>query len=159
MKRHALNASIKELQAVINFDLTPDAEVYVHRIGRTGRAGKNGLALSLFVKEEEERLLQIEELSKTKILQIELPTGHEKIDLTPPMITLRIDGGKKEKMRPGDILGSLIKEAEVSGEDVGNISIFPMVSFVSLKRESYLALSKKILNVRIKGRKFKIERI
>ncbi|MEN9315208.1 MAG: hypothetical protein RIS35_1601, partial [Pseudomonadota bacterium] len=72
---------IAELPAVINYDLPYSPEDYVHRIGRTGRAGASGIALSLMTPEEERYLAEIEKLTKRKIpvetMELDLPAGRE----------------------------------------------------------------------------------
>ena len=100
---------ITQLEAVINVDITPDPEVHVHRIGRTGRAGESGLALSLASMDEMGSVGKIEQYQKRESVWHKLdeltPTGQE--PLLPPMVTLQILGGRKEKIRPGDVLGAL----------------------------------------------------
>lgn len=156
----ARGLDIKDLQAVINFDLTPDAEIYVHRIGRTGRAGKNGLALSLFVNEENEKVEAIEKYLGNSATVIDLTTfAQNSINLKPQMATLLIGGGKKDKVRPGDILGAITGDAGFKGEDVGNITILPTHSYVAVKATLLPDILKVLQNIRIKGRKFKIEKV
>jgi len=156
----ARGLDIKDLEAVINFDLTPDAEIYVHRIGRTGRAGKKGLALSLFVNEEKDKVEQIEKFTGRRANLIDLSTlTVHCLNLTPSMKTLLIGGGKKDKVRPGDILGAIAGEAGFNGEDVGSINILPTHSYVAVKAELRNEIFKKLQDVRIKGRKFKIEKV
>ncbi len=154
----ARGLDISDLEAIVNFDLPSDPEVYIHRIGRTGRAGKKGLALNLFLQAEAERLQAIEEFTKKPCTVID---GNDlNIDrpylLKPPMRTLIIYGGKKDKLRPGDILGALIGEAELNALDVGEISIFPTVSFVSVKRELANEAIKDLNAGKIKNRRFRV---
>ncbi|MES2932389.1 MAG: helicase-related protein, partial [Pseudomonadota bacterium] len=68
----ARGLDISDLPCVINFDLPYNAEDYVHRIGRTGRAGASGDALSLYSDKDERLLVDIEKLIKTKITRLEL---------------------------------------------------------------------------------------
>lgn len=155
----ARGLDIKELEAVINFELPRDPEVYVHRIGRTGRAGSKGLALSLFIPSEAGRVNAIEAFQDSKALlervpSLDLPDG---FTLSAPMVTLCIDGGRKEKVRPGDILGALTAHEAVSGDKVGKIDIFDHVAYVAIDR----SVRKKALRVlaegKIKGRRFKVK--
>ena len=152
---------IKELEAVINYELPRDPEVYIHRIGRTGRAGSKGLALSLFIPSEAYRVNAIEEYQGSKVQleevrSLDLP---EDFTLTPPMVTLCIDGGRKEKVRPGDILGALTADDAVPKDKVGKIDIFDHVAYVAIDR----SIRKKALRVlsdgKIKGRRFKVRAI
>ena len=157
----ARGLDIDDLAAVINYDLSRDPEVHVHRIGRTGRAGKDGLALSLHTSREQYKLDDIAD-----ILEIELPFADHKAlkpatsePPKPPMVTLAIDGGRKNKVRPGDILGALTGDAGIAGDQVGKINIFDFVAYVAVKRESARKALSRLEKGRIKGRKFKICRI
>ena len=73
-------------------------------------------------------------------------------------LTLLICGGKKDKLRPGDILGALVKEAGLEGTDIGNIKILPTISYVAIDKKKAQDKLKIIQNLRIKGIKFKIEK-
>jgi ATP-dependent RNA helicase DbpA len=157
----ARGLDIKELEAVINYELPRDPEIYTHRIGRTGRAGNKGLALSLFIASEANRVNAIEASQETK-LQMDQPRGLELPEgfrLTAPMITLCINGGRKEKVRPGDILGALTANAVVPASKVGKIDIFDHLAYVAINR----SVRKKALQIlsqgNIKGRRFKVRLI
>ncbi len=154
----ARGLDIKAIEAVINYELPRDAESYVHRIGRTGRAGHKGLALSLFLASEAARVGAIEDYQGSpvkleRLKGLDLPEG---FSLTAPMITLAIDGGRKEKLRPGDILGALTADNAVPADKVGKIDIFDHVAYVAIDR----SIRKKALQVlsegKIKGRRLKV---
>ncbi|MBE9563946.1 MAG: ATP-dependent RNA helicase DbpA, partial [Proteobacteria bacterium] len=106
----ARGLDIKDLQAVINFELSQDPEIHIHRIGRTGRAGSEGLALSLFMPSEAPKLIAIEEYQKRSVRVDDTSTltasaeGYTKLE--PQMRTIHISGGRKNKVRAGDILGA-----------------------------------------------------
>src|SRR6202008_88081 len=121
----ARGLDIKDLEAVINLDLPTDPEVYTHRIGRTARAGKVGLAFSFFVPSEKEKLEEIENYLEVKneYKKFEDFSSAARFDLSAPMKTMYINGGKKDKIRPGDILGALVNEAGLLATQVGNITI------------------------------------
>lgn len=70
----ARGLDIDDISHVFNFDLPEDPEAYVHRIGRTGRAGKTGVAISLITPKETWRLNRIEKFARTQITQATLPT-------------------------------------------------------------------------------------
>jgi ATP-independent RNA helicase DbpA len=154
----ARGLDVSDLEAVINFDLPTDAEVYTHRIGRTARAGKVGLAFSFFVATEKYKLTQIEEYSGNKInfLKIDSLNSNDHFDLVAPMKTLYINGGKKDKMRAGDILGALIGEVGLVAEDVGKINIFEKQSYVAISRAKIELVILKLSEGKIKGKRFKI---
>jgi ATP-independent RNA helicase DbpA len=154
----ARGIDIKELTAVINYELTRDPEIHIHRIGRTGRAGEPGLALSLATAAENRRVTAIEEYLGATIERTDLETLSMPSSAPPkaPMVTLCIDGGRKNKVRPGDILGALTGEAGIAGSEVGKINVFDFHTYVAIRRNSArLALSNLSIN-RIKGRFYKI---
>ncbi|MCU7812529.1 MAG: ATP-dependent RNA helicase DbpA [Candidatus Thiodiazotropha sp. (ex Notomyrtea botanica)] len=154
----ARGLDIKELEAVINYELPREPEIYIHRIGRTGRAGNKGLAMSLFIASEANRVNAIETYLEDEV-KLEQPRGldlPEDFSLTAPNVTLCIDGGRKEKVRPGDILGALTADKAVPGAMVGKIDIFDHVAYVAVDH----SIRKKALRVlsenNIKGRRFKV---
>ena len=154
----ARGLDIKDLAAVINYDLPSDSEDYVHRVGRTGRAGKKGLAFSLFVTAEQYKIDQIQEMIKEECITTPLDNLPEtkKYLASPPMTTIYISGGKKDKLRPGDILGALVKEADLKPTDVGDISILPIVTYVAVKKECADQAVERLTNGRIKNRHFRV---
>ncbi|NOT80422.1 MAG: ATP-dependent RNA helicase DbpA [Bacteriovoracaceae bacterium] len=154
----ARGLDVKDLEAVVNFDLPTDAEVYTHRIGRTARAGKIGLAFSFFVATEKHKLQDIEIYTgnKNEFLSIDSLNPTLKFDLKAPMKTMYINGGKKEKMRAGDILGALVNEAGIDPKDVGNINIFEKQSYVAIASSQIENAVARLLEGKIKGRRFKV---
>ena len=154
----ARGLDIKDLQAVINFDLAIDAEVYTHRIGRTARAGKTGHAFSFFVDNERGKLSDIEAFleRKNELMDLTELSGSLVFDLKPPMRTMVIGAGKKDKIRPGDILGALIGEAGLQADQVGIISIFDTSTLVAVKSELMSSTISKLKNGKIKGRSFRV---
>jgi len=154
----ARGLDIKALEAVINYELSPDPEIHIHRIGRTGRAGNEGLALSLFAASEQFRVDAISEYQKNpvKIEDISLLNNHQNVKLIPPMITLTISAGRKDKVRAGDILGALTATKELSGKQIGKIDIFDKIAFIAVDRH----IAKQALSIlsrgKIKGRKFRV---
>lgn len=155
----ARGLDIEDLPCVINFDLTRDAEVHTHRIGRTGRAGKEGLALNLFQVSEAHKLSSIERYLDTEFDITELPASKRAEPIKPPMVTLSIAGGKKNKVRPGDVLGALTGESGIKGNQVGKINVFDFVTFVAVNREASRHAEQQLSKGKIKGRKFKVRRI
>ncbi|MBW9271943.1 MAG: ATP-dependent RNA helicase DbpA [Candidatus Thiodiazotropha sp. (ex. Lucinisca nassula)] len=154
----ARGLDIKELGAVINYQLPRNPEVYVHRIGRTGRAGNKGLALNLFIPSEVNRVNAIEAYLDDKVgLQqppgLELPEG---FNMTASNVTLCIDGGRKQKVRPGDILGALTANNAVAGSLVGKIDIFEQLAYVAVDRSVRKIALRVLSENKIKGRRFKV---
>lgn len=153
----ARGLDIKDLEAVINFELSPDPEVHIHRIGRTGRAGKTGLALSLYIATESHRVNAIEDYQKSPISFAAIDSLHvnQKLDLKPPMVTLCIDGGRKGKVRPGDLLGALTRESGIAGNQVGKIDVFDRRTYVAIERSVVDKALEQLSTGKIKGRYFK----
>ena len=146
----ARGLDIKDLEAVVNFELTPDPEIHVHRIGRTGRADKEGLALSIFLASEAHKVNRIEEYLDTS-LTIEKPgilKRREGFKLQPSMVTLSINGGRKNKVRAGDILGALTSKTEITGKQVGKIDIFDNLAYVAVER----SVAKQALKILTEGK-------
>ena len=156
----ARGLDIANLAAVINYDLSRDPEVHVHRIGRTGRAGQKGLALSLHTLREQYKLDSISTYLNTPLVfgDPALLTGSGEPGRAP-MVTLAIDGGRKNKVRPGDILGALTGGAGMGAEQVGKINIFDYVTYVAVRRESARLALSRLEQGKIKGRKFKVRRL
>jgi len=156
----ARGLDIKDLQAVINYELAHDPEVHVHRIGRTGRAGKRGLALSLYTPAEAHKVIAIEAFQNSPVASASAASLSSRADfeLQPPMVTLQIEGGRKDKVRPGDILGALTGEAGIPGFQVGKIDIFDYSAYVAVDRAIADRALKRLSAGKIKGRNFKIRR-
>lgn len=142
------------LAAVINVEVTPDAELHVHRIGRTGRAGEAGLALNLASLDEMGAVGRIEQLqgreSEWHPLDELTPTARE--PLRPPMATIHIQGGRKEKIRPGDVLGALTADLGYSREQVGKIDVNEFSTYVAVEGSVAKEAAKRLNAGKIKGR-------
>lgn len=157
----ARGLDIKDLEAVVNFELTPDPEIHVHRVGRTGRAGNEGLALSLFIASEAHKVNRIEEYLSTtfKIENTNTLKKRENFKLSPKMITLSINAGRKNKVRAGDILGALTANTNLSGKQIGKIDIFDNLAYVAVERPIAKQALKILTEGKIKGRKFKVRKL
>jgi len=157
----ARGLDIKDLQAVINFELSPDPQVHIHRIGRTGRAGNEGLALSVFMASESPKVNAIEEYQSSPV-RIDKTTSLKTRDnfrLSPPMVTLCINGGRKNKVRAGDILGALTANTSLPGKQIGKIDIFDNLAYVAVERSIAKQALKILSEGKIKGRKFRVRKL
>ena len=132
----ARGLDIANLGAVINVDVSKDTEVHIHRVGRTGRAGESGLALSLCAPNEKKWVKLIEQYQNAPVQWHSLDelTGADDPAEPPPMVTLCIHGGKKDKLRPGDLLGALTGDARLTKEQVGKINVSEFQTYVALDR-------------------------
>jgi len=157
----ARGLDIENMDLVINYHLSHDPEVHIHRIGRTGRAGSKGLACTIVLEREAHKIRKLEELLNQKIELEELPraTIQDNIISKPKMVTLQIDGGKKQKVRPGDILGALTAKDGITGAQVGKINLQHNRAFVAVSREVVDTALKKLSLGKLKGRAFKVRRI
>jgi len=157
----ARGLDIKSLQAVINYELPRDPEIYIHRIGRTGRAGKKGIALSIFTESEQVRLNAIEEYQKKPCIcdVYESLNRQSGFSLQSPMVTIQIDAGRKNKIRPGDLLGALTGDAGLSGSQIGKIDIFDLSSYIAIERGSLRKALNYLANGKVKGRSIRARKI
>ncbi|MCW8335184.1 ATP-dependent RNA helicase DbpA [Vibrio sp. DBSS07] len=151
----ARGLDVDNLDAVFNFELSRDPEVHVHRIGRTGRAGSKGIAFSFYNEKEEYRVARIDEYMDIAINPSVLPEKPVERPYYPKMQTIQILGGKKQKVRAGDILGALTKQAGLDGNKIGKINILPMVSYVALEHDIVKSALKQLQTGKMKGRNFK----
>ena len=145
---------IKDVSMVINYDLPHDPEVYTHRIGRTARAGAEGIAVSLYFPGQKTKLQQMAPnigFVSPKNLKVD-----KNFILQSDKATLCIDGGKKNKLRAGDILGALSKEIGISGDQIGKIDIFDYQAYVAIDKKSVRKAFEGLKKGKIKGRKFRV---
>ena len=150
---------IIQLEAVLNVTITPDPQVHVHRIGRTGRAGEQGLAISLASMDEMGSVGKIEQYQKSESVWYErdtlTPTGQG--PLLAPMVTLQIAGGRKEKIRPGDVLGALTgPDGGFKREQIGRISVTDFSTFVAVERAVAGEALRKLNAGKVKGRSVRV---
>jgi ATP-dependent RNA helicase DbpA len=153
----ARGLDITGLGAVINVDIAPDPEQHVHRIGRTGRAGATGLALSLASLDEMGAVGRIEQLQgrESPWHKLDELTPANKDRLLPAMTTIHIMGGRKEKIRPGDVLGALTKDLGYTREQVGKIDINEFATYVAVERSIAKEAVTRLNAGRVKGRSVK----
>ncbi|MBS1191099.1 MAG: ATP-independent helicase [Rhodocyclaceae bacterium] len=153
----ARGLDIAQLEAVINVDVTPDPEVHIHRIGRTGRADQDGWALSLCSPGDRRRVAAIAGMTGSEPEWHGLGSlqGGDDSPLVPPMVTLQILGGRKEKIRPGDVLGALTGEAGFTREQVGKITVTDQYTYVAVARDIAHEAVRKLAAGKVKGRTVK----
>ena len=156
----ARGLDIKELGAVINYDMPFETENYIHRIGRTGRAGQEGSAYSLMTAKEQFRLDQINELLDSRFMIEEIPEDESQKSSfgSASMVTLSINGGRKNKISPGDLLGALTADGTVPGKAIGKIDRQDFITFVAVESGSADRAQQLLEKGLIKGRQFKVRR-
>ena len=246
----ARGIDVDDVEAVFNYDIPQDDEYYVHRIGRTGRAGREGMAFSLVVGKEVYKLRDIQRYCKTKILPQPIPSlndvteikaekilreaeetiqstdltrmvniiekkileddyttmdlaaallrlsiGDEMEDLIDErmpvrslddlddygnrggrnggrggrsyknggrggndMVSLFINIGKNQNVRPGDILGAIAGESGIPGKLVGSIDMYDKYTFVEVPREQADEIVRVMKDAKIKGKSVHMEK-
>ena len=154
----ARGLDITQLEAVINVDVTPDPATHTHRIGRTGRVDEAGWAFTLASLDEMGRVGQIEQALGLTLEWLPLgeltPAGGE--PLWPPMCTLQLLGGRKEKIRPGDVLGALTKDLGFTAAQVGKINVNEFSTYVAVAREIAPQVLQRLAAGKVKGRSVKV---
>jgi ATP-independent RNA helicase DbpA len=155
----ARGLDIAGLPMVINFDIASDADTHLHRIGRTGRAGHRGVALTLCSPREIKRANEIEDRLGERLQWGSLPSRAAAEPLSAPFVTIAIDAGRQDKLRPGDVLGALTGDAGLPAAAVGKIDVFPTRTYVAIGRESHVRAMQRLRGGKIKGRTFRIRRI
>ncbi|WP_018412515.1 ATP-dependent RNA helicase DbpA [Methyloversatilis thermotolerans] len=155
----ARGLDIAGLDAVVSVDLTPDPEVHVHRIGRTGRGDAAGRAYALVAPFEQVRAQRIADMRGQPLMWQTLDAlgSADPAPLQPPMATVQILGGRKEKMRPGDVLGALTAWAGFTREQIGRIDITDYLTFVAVERSIARAVVLKLDGGMVKGRYVKVK--
>ena len=153
----ARGLDIADLSAVINVDVTPDSEIHIHRIGRTGRGDAEGLALNLVSMDEMGSVGKIEQLqgraSQWSPLSELTPTGGG--PLVPPMATIQIIGGRKEKIRAGDVLGALTGDMGYARTQIGKINVNDFSTYVAVDRAIAAQATQRLNSGRVKGKSVK----
>jgi ATP-independent RNA helicase DbpA len=164
----ARGLDIEDLTAVINLEVPHDMETYVHRIGRTGRAGAAGYAITLALATEQHKID-----AANAFLGFDVPV--ETLDwadkeslrpLTADQVTLCVSAGRKDKLRAGDILGALTGaakdgkggpgEAGLDGKAVGKIDVMDYEAYVSVERKSAKRAFARLSGNKIKGTRYKV---
>ncbi len=151
----ARGLDIKELGMVVNYDIPQDEATYTHRIGRTGRAGKEGLAVTLFTNRQAPEMRYYRNDIR-RFDDIDTLNEVEEFTLAPPNVTIVLEGGKKDKVRPGDILGALTGAAGIESKYVGKIDIYDRQSYVAIDSSMVEKAYSYLKNGKIKGRTFSV---
>jgi ATP-independent RNA helicase DbpA len=144
----ARGLDIDDLGAVINYDLPREADVFVHRVGRTARAGKSGLAISL--AEGPQRHGPLANVPVTPV-----PSAGAALPPPPAMTTIAIQGGRSDRLRPGDIVGALTTGVGLAATDIGVITITDRISFVAVAAAHAARALAGLRDGRIKNKRFR----
>jgi ATP-independent RNA helicase DbpA len=154
----ARGLDIAALPLVVSFDIAHDPDTHTHRVGRTGRAGEEGLAVTLVTPRERPKAINIEEQLGQPLPWHPLkvaPSRGKQLNLAP-MKTLVIDAGRQDKLRPGDILGALTGDAGLDAKDIGKIDVFATRAYVAIRRDLANKAQERLRAGKIKGRNFRV---
>ncbi len=160
----ARGIDVVDLDLVINYELHAQPDVYIHRIGRTGRAGKQGLAISFASAREQAKIVAIEKLTGSRLellvrdesADVDIEALQNPLECDARMETIQIFGGRRDKVRPGDILGALTGEAGgLSAADIGKIEIHDRLSYVAVSKTVSQEAVVSLNEGRIKGKRFR----
>lgn len=157
----ARGLDIATLDAVFNYQIAHDSEVHVHRIGRTGRAGSKGIACTLYSNKESYKLGLLEDYLERTIESEILPSADvlNTSPVEPKMTTIQLDAGKKQKIRPGDILGALTGDNGLEGSQVGKIQLGATWAYVAVEKSMIKKALKKLAQDKLKGRNVRVRQI
>ena len=157
----ARGLDIDDVACVINYTVSEEPETHIHRIGRTARAGAEGMAVTLVSDEEEHFLRKIEVLQESDIpLKGAQSLRFHKNKITQPEFTcISLSAGKKQKLRPGDLVGALTKDAGIPGDDVGKIAVQNSMSFVAVKARSVKKAMAQFREGKIKGKRIRARKL
>jgi len=150
----ARGLDIEGIDIVINYDIPMKPQEYTHRIGRTGRADAKGLAVTLC---DEYAVRKLEEVRPSlKVEDIKILKANKNFYLQGQFNTLCIDGGKKKKVRAGDILGTLCKDIGIDSKHIGKINVYDRNSFVAINKSIIKKAFNGLKKGKIKKRKFRV---
>jgi ATP-dependent RNA helicase DbpA len=157
----ARGLDIDQIEVVVNVDVTQDSEQHIHRVGRTGRAGNEGMAFNLVSPREMGYLAKVEDAQNQAALWFKHNQLKPKSDqpLQPPMATIQLQIERKEKIRAGDVLGALTGEGGIPGTAVGKITIGEFSTYVAVARDLAREAQKHLSTTKIKGKTVRIRRL
>jgi ATP-independent RNA helicase DbpA len=148
---------VARVSMIVNYELPHERKLYIHRIGRTARAGAGGMAVSLVSRNEAEKCASL--MPDAKELESAALEVRKGVTLEASNVTLCIDGGRKQKLRPGDIVGALGKGVGIAQEVIGEIALFDRLSYVAIDAQSAEKAFVGLKKEKIKGRKFRVWRL
>ncbi len=156
----ARGIDIAGLPMVLSAEIASDADQHVHRIGRTGRAGETGLAVSIVTPSEAHWRRSIEAARGAPFQERGLRLAQQRAKPLPAAFrTLQIDAGRQDKLRPGDVMGALTGAAGLPADTVGKISLYPTRCYVAIARAHAEKALAKLREQGIKGRKLRVKAI
>ena len=155
----ARGIDIEDLELVINYDIPFENEYYVHRVGRTARKGRSGVAYTLYVGKQKDRIRELEEYTKTKMIYEDVPLEKniEDDEIKYPvskrgLYIITFSLGKKDGIKAKDIVGAIESLTGIKSEKIGLIQINEEDSIVEVPKEYVGEITSTFLNSKIKGK-------
>ncbi|MBN2824442.1 MAG: DEAD/DEAH box helicase [Campylobacterales bacterium] len=134
---------IEGVDAVIHYDIADKPQIHTHRVGRGGRDGSKALSISIYEPHEIKKLEDIAgELEQGNALDTPI------VPVTSSMQTIIIEGGKRDKLRKGDIVGALCQEFEIDGVMIGDIELRERRSYIAINKSAAIKIGKIIIKKR-----------
>jgi len=157
----ARGLDLDQVDLVINAQLADSAETHTHRIGRTGRAEQTGTAITLIHETQQKALAQIAQDTNSHIpvKHIQALRFHSNRIVLPTHECVLVDGGKKQKISKGDLLGALIKQAEIAKEDIGKMQITHDKAYIAIKQRSVKRALLFFREKRVKGKSLRARKL
>src|SRR3954468_2873702 len=178
----ARGLDISGVTHVINYDIPNSPDVYVHRIGRTGRVGRSGRAITLITTRQRNDLEAIERHAKTKIAKwsaggeaperprvvVEMDEVEETETRRPrhtkprrpvdgPVVKLIVSGGRAQGLEPADVIGAIVDNSHLEGEDIRNVRVLERFSFVEVPAKRADEVIDKVSGSAVRGTKLRLE--
>jgi ATP-independent RNA helicase DbpA len=151
----ARGLDIADLGAVVHYDLPREPDVFIHRSGRTGRAGSSGLAISLAHPSDGRLLDELRQGPLAGVAMSPIPSAAADRPPLPAMATIAIQGGRHDRLRPGDIVGALTTEVRIAAADIGQITVNDRISFVAVTATVARRALEGLAGGRIKNKRFR----
>lgn len=153
----ARGIDVEDLELVINYDIPIENEYYVHRIGRTARKGKSGVAYTLYTGKQIERIEEIESYTSTRMEREDVPLSQSSEEIDLPVskrgqYILTISLGKKDNIKAKDIIGAIGALTGIKSEKIGLIEVREDTSIIELSKEHVNDVLKAFTNGKIKGK-------
>src|SRR5437868_8351949 len=170
----ARGLDISGVSHVVNYDIPNSPDVYVHRIGRTGRVGRSGRAITLITPKQRRELEAIEKHAQTEIhpwsteVVAVAPNG-DREPRRPPhpkprkaavdgeVVKLIVSGGRAQGLEPADVIGAIVDNSHLEGEDIRNVRVLERFSFVEVPAARSREVIDKVSGSAVRGTKLRLE--
>ena len=151
---------IDNLELVINYDIPIDVNYYIHRVGRTARNGRSGVAYTFYIGKQSEKIREIENFTNTKFEYEDIPILKNKYSENIKFITINDNGfyvvklniGKNDNIKAKDIIGALRALVGINSSRVGKIQVEDRITYVEIPPEYISDMIAKFENGKIKGK-------